>query len=317
MNTTTRITAIAIAIGYGAGAWAHTIEKGDIQIIHPWVEPSEGYSTRTHPTISNEGDDPITFVGAETSIADQMLIIREGLVLDRLVIVGEDIVSFGDDGLYLTLVGLKEPLEDGAHFPVTFHFDGSESIDFYMVVGESTMMPGMDMSGKTDDSGDMHEMHGMPAMNPDEKAMGGHGHAEATGGGRGDGHGDKHSDHSDAHTAEHDGHGDARGAMYDPGDAHAAAADAAEVPQETILTITHAPIEAIGWPEMTTDFTLADGASITDVNVGDRVHFVLVADSDGIYAVKSIGQLDRGAPPTGDSELLGEGVIETIAGRKL
>ncbi len=305
MNTTTRIAAmtVVIAISYGAGAWAHTIQKGDIQIIHPWVEPSESYSTRTHPTISNEEDDPITLVGAETSIAEQVLIIREGLVLERLVIAGEDVVSFGEDGLYITLVGLKEPLEDGAHFPVTFHFDG-ESLEFHMVVGESTMMPGMEMAeAPGDDTGGMHEMHGGGGLE-DEGGL--------------HGHGDKHGDDSDGGHSDHHGLGDEHGALHDSeeSDEHAAAHDANTL-KETILTITHAPIEAIGWPEMTTDFSLVDEANVADVNVGDRVYFVLVADSDGIYAVKLIGQVDRGVPPTSNSELLGEGVVETIAGRKL
>ena len=147
MNTSMRIAtaAAAIVIGHGVGAWAHTAKKGNIEIIHPWAAPSEGFSTRTYPTISNEGENSITLVGAETSIAEQVLIIREGLVLDKFVIAGEDAVSFGDEGLHLTLVGLKEPLAEGAHFPVTFRFDSGESIEFHMVVGESTMMPDMEL----------------------------------------------------------------------------------------------------------------------------------------------------------------------------
>ena len=87
-------------------------------------------------------------------------------------------------------------------------------------------------------------------------------------------------------------------------------------PQEKILTITHAPIEAIGWPEMTTDFSLAQGVDTANVGVGDRVYFVLIADSDGIYAVTAIGQVARGVPKTGDAELIGEGVIAAMTGRR-
>ena len=304
MNTMTKIAAmaVAIAIAFGAGAWAHTAKKGNIEIIHPWVEPSEGYSTRTHPTISNDGESPITLVGAETSIADQMLIIHEGLVLDRFMIAAEDVVSFGEDNLHLTLVGLKEPLADGDHFPVTFRFDGGESFEFHMVVGESTMMPGMEMPDTSDDNAnEMHEMHG----GGDSEEEGGHSN-----------HGDMHGEEPGEGDSGYDGHGDGHGAMHEPGEPgeHAAAHDAT-APQEPVLTITHAPIEAIGWPEMTTEFSLADGADAADVNVGDRVYFVLVADADGIYAIKSVGEVDRGMPPTDDLELLGEGVIETIVGR--
>jgi copper(I)-binding protein/Cu/Ag efflux protein CusF len=301
MITAARITAVAaaIAIPIGANAWAHTAKRGNIEIIHPWVEPSEGYSTRTHPTIWNEGEDPVTLVGAETSIADQMLIIQDGLVLDKFVIAGEDVVSFGDEGLHLTLVGLKEPLEEGTHFPVTFRFDGAESIEFHMVVGESTMMPDMDipeMSG--DEGGGTHEMHG------GDDSENGHGD-----------HGEKHGDNSKNDDAHHGGHGDTHGQMHDSEDMHANAVMQESAPgQETTLTITHAPIEAIGWPEMTTDFSLADGTDLPNVDVGDRVYFVLVAESDGIYAVKSLDHFDRGRPTTSGTEFLGNGVIEAMTG---
>ena len=284
MNTTKifAAAAVVIVIGYGAGAWAHTAKMGSIEIIHPWVEPSESYSSRAHPTISNEGENPITLIGAETSIAEQMLIIREGLVLDKFVIAGEDVVSFGDDGLHLTLVGLKEPLADGTHFPVTFHFDGAESFEFHMVVGESTMMPGMEMP----------EMPGEGADEPHEMHDGGES------------------------ANEHDHHGDGHGTVPETGESRAPAAmHDAITPLETVLTITHDPIEAIGWPEMTTDFGLADGADIADVEKGDRVYFVLIVDSEGIYAISSVSDVERGVPTIRVSEWLGEGIIETIAGR--
>ncbi|VAW78649.1 Cobalt/zinc/cadmium efflux RND transporter, membrane fusion protein, CzcB family, partial [hydrothermal vent metagenome] len=47
---------------------------------------------------------------------------------------------------------------------------------------------------------------------------------------------------------------------------------------ERKLNITHAAIEALGWPEMTMDFELNDSASLEGIEAGAKVHFTLLKD---------------------------------------
>jgi len=55
-----------------------------------------------------------------------------------------------------------------------------------------------------------------------------------------------------------------------------------------MLTIAHAPIEALGWPEMTMDFTLTERVELEQVKVGSRIQFSMVQGKEGAYHVDSI-----------------------------
>ena len=55
-----------------------------------------------------------------------------------------------------------------------------------------------------------------------------------------------------------------------------------------MLTIDHAPIEALDWPAMEMDFTLTDTAQWPAVQIGDRVHFTLVEDTQGEYRIDAV-----------------------------
>ncbi|HSH29305.1 MAG TPA: efflux RND transporter periplasmic adaptor subunit [Thiohalobacter sp.] len=54
------------------------------------------------------------------------------------------------------------------------------------------------------------------------------------------------------------------------------------------LNLTHQPIEALGWPEMTMDFRVAETVDLGGVEAGDRVHFVLTPDGDGGYRISEL-----------------------------
>lgn len=55
-----------------------------------------------------------------------------------------------------------------------------------------------------------------------------------------------------------------------------------------MLTIDHAPIEALDWPAMEMDFTLTDEAEWPAVQIGDRIHFTLVEDPQGEYRIDAV-----------------------------
>lgn len=54
------------------------------------------------------------------------------------------------------------------------------------------------------------------------------------------------------------------------------------------VNLSHGPIPAIGWPAMTMDMPLLEGAEIGDVKPGDKVMFMLEKDADGMYGVRAV-----------------------------
>ncbi|VAW79743.1 Cobalt/zinc/cadmium efflux RND transporter, membrane fusion protein, CzcB family [hydrothermal vent metagenome] len=58
------------------------------------------------------------------------------------------------------------------------------------------------------------------------------------------------------------------------------------------LNISHEPIEALGWPEMTMDFKLNDNASLDGLSSGAKVHFTLIKDEQGNYSIDSISTVE-------------------------
>jgi Cu(I)/Ag(I) efflux system membrane fusion protein len=61
------------------------------------------------------------------------------------------------------------------------------------------------------------------------------------------------------------------------------------------VSLDHDPIEALGWPAMQMDFTLADGVATQGLATGDRVRFTLESRPDG-YRITAIRK-DAGAAP--------------------
>ena len=139
------LTALIIAT-MATIALGHTVEKGNIEIIHPWVEPSSGPNALAHPTVSNERGEDITLLRIETPVAQRVVLFRGGKEINQIVIPPDDIISFDADPYSMELQGLLEPLKDGGEFPGTFHFSGDLTIELQMVIGESTMPQDMDMA---------------------------------------------------------------------------------------------------------------------------------------------------------------------------
>jgi copper(I)-binding protein len=119
-------------------AHAHMIEKGGVQIIHPWAKPAQGGATDAFPTISNEGKSTLTLTKVETPVAQRVELKQGGRTVQK----PGDVVAFDGKAFGMTLVGLRQPLVEGANFPATFHFSGSHTaIDLRMVVGEKSDLP--------------------------------------------------------------------------------------------------------------------------------------------------------------------------------
>lgn len=54
------------------------------------------------------------------------------------------------------------------------------------------------------------------------------------------------------------------------------------------VNVTHGPIPEIGWPEMTMDLGLLDGAMIDGVAEGDDVIMMLEKGPDGMFAIRAL-----------------------------
>jgi Cu(I)/Ag(I) efflux system membrane fusion protein len=54
------------------------------------------------------------------------------------------------------------------------------------------------------------------------------------------------------------------------------------------LNISHQPIEALDWPEMTMDFRLTDNVDLEGIEAGASIHFTLLKDDSGSYRIDSI-----------------------------
>ena len=54
------------------------------------------------------------------------------------------------------------------------------------------------------------------------------------------------------------------------------------------VNLSHGPIKDIGWPAMTMDLKLLDGAEIGDVKAGDTVMMMLEKGADGMYGIRAL-----------------------------
>jgi Cu/Ag efflux protein CusF len=54
------------------------------------------------------------------------------------------------------------------------------------------------------------------------------------------------------------------------------------------VNLTHGPIPALSWPEMTMDLPVASGVALSDVQAGDAVLFRVVLGDDQVYRITEI-----------------------------
>jgi Cu(I)/Ag(I) efflux system membrane fusion protein len=59
-----------------------------------------------------------------------------------------------------------------------------------------------------------------------------------------------------------------------------------------MLTIEHAPIEALGWPAMTMDFNVTERVDLSGMKLGSRIRFTLIPGEQGAYRIDSIQVLE-------------------------
>ncbi len=62
--------------------------------------------------------------------------------------------------------------------------------------------------------------------------------------------------------------------------------------KKSTVNLTHKPIEAIGWPEMTMDFAVLKPVDLSAFGESENVHFLLKQEKDKSYAITAMCSLD-------------------------
>ncbi|HZW74530.1 MAG TPA: copper chaperone PCu(A)C [Caldimonas sp.] len=130
-----------------AAAFAHGSRIGDIDIGHPYATPSLPGTTNGaayFEVLENTGNSADRLLRASTPVAARvelhtMAVDAQGVMRMREV----DAVALAPhakirmrpgSGMHLMLVGLKDPLKDGARFPMTLEFERAGKVVVEVVV---------------------------------------------------------------------------------------------------------------------------------------------------------------------------------------
>lgn len=145
MDRRALLAALALAPLLMAPARAHEYRAGALLIEHPWARataPAQKVGA-AYLTMRNEGSEPDRLVAARTPIVPMVElhtheIDAQGVARMRQVEVIDvppgATVELAPGGLHLMLMGLSEPLVDGARFPVTLQFERAGEVEVEMQV---------------------------------------------------------------------------------------------------------------------------------------------------------------------------------------
>jgi Cu/Ag efflux protein CusF len=58
--------------------------------------------------------------------------------------------------------------------------------------------------------------------------------------------------------------------------------------EQGVVNITHGPIPALSWPEMTMDLSVTDGVDLAGISDGDAVRFRVQLGADQVYRMTAV-----------------------------
>jgi copper(I)-binding protein len=145
-----------------AAAQAHEYKSGNLHIGHPWARPTppSARNGAVYMEIRNSGAEPDRLTGVKTALAATVEIHatlnEDGVMKMRRVENGVEApaggaVKFEPGGLHVMLIGLIEPLKEGARHPVTLVFQKAGEIAVEIKVEKGPASGGHHTSG-----GDAH-----------------------------------------------------------------------------------------------------------------------------------------------------------------
>lgn len=130
----------AVAIGHGSSL-------GGIDIVHPFATPSLAGSTNGAAYLAileNTGDKPDRLIGASTPVAVSVQIHTMGMdgqgvmrmrEIEAIPVAPKETIKMRPgQGFHLMLIGLREPLKEGATFPMTLSFERAGKVEVKVVV---------------------------------------------------------------------------------------------------------------------------------------------------------------------------------------
>lgn len=134
----------AVAMLSSTVAFAHDYTQGSIKIDHPWSRatvagiPNGG----AYFVLENSGEGDDRLVSASSPIADKVELhtnLKDGEVVRMRQVDAVDVpagsrVALEPGGMHVMLMGLKEPLTEGASFPLTLVFDEAGTVTVDVVV---------------------------------------------------------------------------------------------------------------------------------------------------------------------------------------
>jgi len=146
-----RRSSLALAVIAGA-AFAHGSTVGDIEIGHPYAKPSLPGTTNGaayFATLENTGNSADRLLRASTPMATRvelhtMAVDAQGVMrmreIDGIALAPHAKIQMRPgSGMHLMLIGLKEPLKDGARFPMTLDFERAGKVEVTVIVeGDSS-----------------------------------------------------------------------------------------------------------------------------------------------------------------------------------
>ena len=142
----TRILALCVAGGAFAVtlATAHSYDKGDIQVRHPWsrATPPGAVTAAGYMEIRNSGREPDRLTGASTPAAERVelhVTLREGDVVRmrevrELEVPARQRLTLRPGGPHLMIVGPKKPFAPGERVPLNLRFERAGEIQVLVEV---------------------------------------------------------------------------------------------------------------------------------------------------------------------------------------
>lgn len=137
-----------------AGAMAHEFKLGDIKIGHPWSRamPESSPTGGVYLSLNNQGKTADKLLSASTPRAAKAElhthINDKGVMRMREVAGGVEVaagqqVKFAPGSYHVMLMGLRQPLRAGDHFPLTLRFEkaGSVTVDVAVEDGVAAAAP--------------------------------------------------------------------------------------------------------------------------------------------------------------------------------
>lgn len=141
-----RFFAAALFVLLTTETFAHSHEKGDVQVRHPWsrATPPGAKVAVGYMEIRNRGSQPDRLLSVSTTVAKRVemhVTQREGEVVKMRQVQSFEIparerFALRPGGSHLMLVDIAQPLEKGGRFAMTLRFERAGELEIELEVQE-------------------------------------------------------------------------------------------------------------------------------------------------------------------------------------